>query len=337
MRLTPRVIRGLLIVIAAIIIIAALHAARPVAIPLVYASFIAALVYPLQRYLNRYCPQWLSVSLVMLLLGIIVGLGVWALLESAETIQEQWPQHQQEIQQSWQRWQSWAQQRNLPVESIAVDRIISGLGDRAVSTLKSLWSVLGFLVITIALLVLLLLEITQYRSRIERSFPSPANQHILKGAQEMTGKLRRYILVQAFTSLLTGLLTWLWCWLWGVEFAFVWGLVAFVLNFVPTLGSIIAVIPPSLLAFLTLNIGVSIAVFAGLSVMQLIMGNLVDPTLQGKSLKLSPFMALVSIIFWGWVWGIPGALIGIPTTVAVVVFCDQFDATRPVALLLREI
>ncbi|MFP4299171.1 MAG: AI-2E family transporter [Spirulinaceae cyanobacterium] len=336
MRLTPRVIRGLLIVIAAIIIIAALHAARPVTIPLVYASFIAALVYPLQRYLNRYCPRWLSVSLVMLLLGIIVGLGVWALLESAETIQEQWPQYQQQIQQSWQSWQSWAQQRNIPVKSIAVDRIISGLGDRAVSTLESVWSILGLFVLIVALLVLLLLEIASYRRRIERSFPSPASQYIFKGAQEMTGKLRRYLLVQAFTSVLTGLLTWVWCWLWGVQFAFVWGLVAFVLNFVPTLGSIIAVIPPTLLAFLLLSIGAGFAVFAGLSIMQLIMGNLVDPTLQGKSLKLSPFVALLSIIFWGWVWGIPGAFIGVPTTVAVVVFCDQFDATRPVALLLRE-
>lgn len=336
MRLSPKVIQVLLIIITVILIIAALHAARPVAVPLIYAGFIAALVYPLQRYLNRYLPHWLSVSLVMLLLGIIVGLGGWALFYSIQTVQAKLPQYQQQIQQSWQAWQAWAQQNNFPVGNMAANDFITRFSNFTVSTIKSLWSILGIFVVIVALLALLLLEITQYRYKIKQSFPSSASQQILEGAQQMTGKLRRYILVQAFTSVLTGLLTWGWCWVWGVELALIWGLVAFVLNFVPTLGSIIAVVPPTLFAFLITSVGTSFAVFGGLAVLQLVMGNLVDPTLQGKSLQLSPFMALVSIIFWGWVWGIPGALIGVPTTVAVVVFCDQFGSTRPIAWLLRE-
>ncbi|MEC4802851.1 MAG: AI-2E family transporter [Jaaginema sp. PMC 1079.18] len=336
MRLSPKVIQVLLIIIVVILVVATLHIARPVIVPLTYACFIAALVYPLQRYLNRYLPHWLSVSLVMLLLGMIIGLGGWALLYSVQTVQEKLPQYQQQIQQSWQSWQSWAQQNHLPVGDVVTEDVVNQFGDSTLPIIKTFWSVLGVFVLVVALLVLLLLEITQYRRKIERSFPTSASRQIIKGAQQMTEKLRRYILIQAFTSVLTGLLTLGLCWLWGVELGFIWGLVAFVLNFVPTLGSIIAVVPPTLLAFLTISVGTSFTFLGSLTMMQLIMGNLVDPMLQGKSLQLSPFMALVSILFWGWVWGIPGALIGVPTTVAVVVFCDQFESTRPIAWLFRE-
>jgi predicted PurR-regulated permease PerM len=149
-------------------------------------------------------------------------------------------------------------------------------------------------------------------------------------------KLRRYLLVMTFTSFLTGILTIVWCLIIGVDLALVWGLIAFVLNYIPTLGSIIAVIPPSLIAFLFQGIGRGIATLIGLAAIQVVMGNFVDPRLQGKTLQLSPFVALVSIIFWGWVWGIPGALLGVPMTIAIVLLCQEFEVTRGIAIVLGE-
>jgi predicted PurR-regulated permease PerM len=153
----------------------------------------------------------------------------------------------------------------------------------------------------------------------------------------MSEKLRRYLLVMTFTSFLTGLLTSIWCFVLGVDLAFVWGLVGFILNFIPTLGSIIAVIPPTLVALVFNGVGRGIATLLGLAAIQTVMGNFVDPHLQGKTLQLSPFVALISIAFWGWVWGIPGAILGVPMTIAIVLLCQEFDSTRGIAIVLGEV
>ncbi|MEQ9553428.1 MAG: AI-2E family transporter [Coleofasciculus sp. G3-WIS-01] len=159
---------------------------------------------------------------------------------------------------------------------------------------------------------------------------------VINAVAKMSDKLRGYILIQSLTCVLTGLLTGLWCWMLGVDFALVWGLVAFVLNYIPTLGSIVAVIPPTLLALIFLGIGRGVATLVGLAVIQVFLGNFVDPRLQGRTLKLSPFVALLSIVFWGWVWGIPGALLGIPMTMSVIVLSQEFESTRAIALLFGD-
>ena len=138
------------------------------------------------------------------------------------------------------------------------------------------------------------------------------------------------------TSLLTGVLTIIWCFIIGIDLAFVWGLIGFVLNYIPTLGSIIAVIPPTLVAFLFNGIGRGIATLAGLAAIQLIIGNFVDPRLQGKTLQLSPFVALFSITFWSWVWGIPGAILGVPMTISIVLLAQEFKITKGVAIVLGQ-
>lgn len=139
------------------------------------------------------------------------------------------------------------------------------------------------------------------------------------------------------TSFLTGILTSIWCLIVGVDLFFVWGLIAFVLNYVPTLGSIIAVIPSTLVALIFSGVGRCIATLIGLAIIQVIMANFVDPRVQGKSLQLSPFIALVSIAFWGWVWGIPGAILGVPMTISIILFCQEFKVTRGISIVLGNI
>jgi predicted PurR-regulated permease PerM len=125
-----------------------------------------------------------------------------------------------------------------------------------------------------------------------------------------------------------------WCLILSVDLALVWGLLAFVLNFIPTLGSIIAAIIPALVATVFQGPAIGAGVLVGLAIIQTILGNFVDPKLQGKYLKLSPFVALLSIVFWGWVWGIPGAFIGVPMTAAIALFANEFQASRPISIML---
>jgi len=338
MQISDKTTKILMAIIATILVVAALQATQPISMPLAFAFFVVVLVYPLQAWLEQRLPRWLSLILVLLVLAGVLGIAVGALVLSAEIIEPQIPQYLDQLQQTGETIRSWLQARGLPSPQFSSPspNVISQLGQQAIGGIRSILTTLSLLVLVISLLVLLLLEVKQYREKTTRAFPSRWGDRLIDAIGNTSEKLRRYLLVMTFTSFLTGILTGLWCFILGVDLAFVWALVAFVLNYIPTLGSIIAVIPPTLVALIFQGAGRGIATLLGLAVIQVIIGNFVDPRLQGKTLQLSPFVALFSIIFWGWVWGIPGAILGVPMTISIVLLCQEFEATRGISIILGE-
>lgn len=339
MQLSNKTTQLLMAVIATILVVAALKATRPISMPLAFAFFIVVLVHPLQSKLERRLPRWLSLVLVLLLLAAIVGLAGGALSLSAEIIEPKVPQYLDRLQEIVEVARNWADDRGLsfPQLDAQSNGTSSRLTQEAIGGVRTFVSVLSLSVLVISLLVLLLLEVSQYRKKVQLAFHSPTGDRLINAVGNTSEKLRRYLWVMTLTSVLTGVLTTVWCFIIGVDLAFVWGLIAFVLNYVPTLGSIAAVIPPTLVAFLFNGVGQGIATLIGLAVIQVIMGNFVDPRVQGKSLQLSPFIALFSITFWGWVWGIPGAILGVPMTISIILLCQEFKVTRGIAILLGEL
>lgn len=338
MQLSEKATPIFLAIITTILVVAALKYTRSITVPLAFAFFITVLVHPLQRWLNRYVPHWLSLIIVLAILAGVLGLAIGALALSAEIIEPKLPEYLNQFQQIADTARTWASNFGIPVqELLSPSQGSSGqVAQQAIGGLRTLLSALSLFVLVVSLLVLLLLEVSQYHQKVEQAFPSKASHRLIHAITNTSDKLRRYLGVMAFTSLLTGLLTVAWCFVLGVDLAFVWGLIAFILNFVPTLGSIIAVIPPTLVALVFQGTGKGIATLIGLAVIQVIMGNFIDPRLQGKSLELSPFVALVSIVFWGWVWGIPGAILGVPMTIAIVLVCQEFKSTQGISILLSE-
>lgn len=340
MQLSGKVTQILMAVIASILVVAALKATQSISMPLAFAFFIVILVHPLQKRLEQRLPRWLSLILVLLLLCAIVGVAVGALTLSAEIIEPKLPEYLDRLQEMAQIARDWASDRNLPVpqfNSGSNNGTSNQLTQRAIGGVRSFISVISLSVLTISLLVLLLLEVTQYRKKVQKAFANPTGDRLINAVGNTSEKLRRYLWVMTLTSFLTGVLTIIWCLIIGVDLWFVWGLIAFVLNYIPTIGSIIAVIPPTLVAFLFNGVGRGVATLIGLAAIQVIMGNFVDPRVQGKSLQLSPFIALFSITFWGWVWGIPGAILGVPMTIAIILFCQEFKLTKGVAIVLGEL
>ena len=338
MQLSGKVTQILMAVIATILVVAALKATQPISMPLAFAFFIAILVHPLQSKLEKRLPRWLSLVLVLLLLCAIAGVAVGALSLSGEIIEPKVPEYLDRLQEMAQTIRDWASDRSIPIPQFASGNSTSNqLTQQAIGGVRSFISVLSLTVLTISLLVLLLLEVAQYRQKVQKAFSNRTGDRIIRAVGNTSQKLRRYLWVMTLTSILTGVLTIVWCFIVGVDLAFVWGIIAFVLNYIPTLGSIIALIPPTLIAFLFNGVGRGVATLAGLTVIQLIMGNFVDPKVQGKSLQLSPFVALFSIAFWGWVWGIPGAILGVPMTISIILFCQEFETTKAVAIILGEL
>ncbi len=325
-------------IIATILIVSALKATQSISVPLAFAFFIVILVHPLQHWLQRRLPRWLSLILVLLFLLAILGLAVGILSITAEIIEPKIPEYLNQLQQIVETAQSWAKSRGLPIPQSISDSngSLPQLRQQAIGGIKSFISLLSSFVLVVSMLVLLLLEVSQYRKKVQRAFPRIGDR-LIHAVGNTSEKLRRYLIVMTLTSFLTGLLTGIWCFVLGVDLALVWGLIGFILNFIPTLGSIIAVIPPTVIAFIFQGAGRGIATLIGLAVIQTIMGNFVDPRVQGKSLQLSPFVALFSIIFWGWVWGIPGAILGVPMTISIILLCEEFETTRPIAIVLSEV
>ena len=256
MQLSNRTTQILMAIIASILVVAALKATKPISMPLAFAFFITILVHPLQQRLEKRLPRWLSLILVLLLLCGIVGLAVGVLSLSEEIIEPKVPQYLDRLNEVADMAQSWASDRGFSLPQFgSLSNGTSQLTQQALGGVRSLLSIISLSVLTISLLVLLLLEVSQYRHKVQQAFSSKTSDRLINAVGNTSQKLRRYLWVMTITSLLTGVLTIVWCFIVGVDLAFVWGIIAFILNYIPTLGSIIAVIPPTLVALLFDGVG----------------------------------------------------------------------------------
>jgi AI-2 transport protein TqsA len=161
---------------------------------------------------------------------------------------------------------------------------------------------------------------------------------VLAAFRDIAWKFRRYMLIRTVVSILTGLLTWLFALAVGLDLAAAWGGLAFAFNYIPFVGSIAAVIPPVLFAFVQFESWqMPLLVLAGMTLIQFSIGNILDPRLEGRALAISPFVVVISIFFWGLIWGVPGAFIGVPLTIALVTVCEQFHTTCWISRLLTPL
>ena len=147
----------------------------------------------------------------------------------------------------------------------------------------------------------------------------------------------KYVAVKAFVSILTAVLSYIVLIIVGVDFAFLWSLLIFALNFIPYIGSIIATLLPA--AFSILQFGSlwpGFWVFVSIIVIQNIIGNYVEPKVMGKSLNISPLVVIITLAFWGYVWDLLGMLIAVPITSILLITLAQFPATHSIAILMTE-
>jgi AI-2 transport protein TqsA len=329
----------LLAVIATVLVIAFLKWSQVATMPLAFALFLIALAWPLQEWLERRLPRWASFALTALSLLLVIGLFLGALVWCGETVADRAPQYAGKVQTIYRQLQGWARGLGLSLPS-GGDGSGGGPGaDLAKSVVKALSSSISLILLIVAFAILGLFEVRDFRAKSMRAFRDRSRgERIAETVRTIVVKYQRYILARTIAAVLQGVSYWLFALLVGLDFAFLWGLLAFLLNYIPTLGSALAVIPPTLFALVQFD-GFSrpLLVFAGAAVLQVLMGNYLDPYIEGRLVSLSPLVVLVSIIFWGWVWGIPGAFLGVPITIGIVIASDHFPTTRWIACLLADV
>ena len=330
----------LLAVIAAVLVLAFLKWSAVVTMPLGVSLFLIALGWPLLERLERRLPRKLAFGLTVLTMLLIFAVFVGALVWSGQLIGERAPQYSGKVQAVYGQIQDWARGYGISLpdggqgsggqESPAQGLVISGL--------KIAGSSISLALLIAAFVILGLYEVHDFKARTRGAFRQPRHgAELIETSRAICERYMQYLRVFTLTALIQGAVVFVFALLVGLDFAFVWALLAFLLNYVPTIGSVIAVIPPSLFALVQFdNPTRALLVFFGMAAVQLICGNYVDPLLQGRFLKLSPVAVLISITFWGWIWGIPGAFIGVPITLGLMIAADHFPNARWIARLLSQ-
>jgi predicted PurR-regulated permease PerM len=227
-------------------------------------------------------------------------------------------------------------QWNLDFDPLAGINWGQNIGRFLATLSRSVFAFASQLILVIIFLFFILLGKPFFRFKILKSFSSDDADQISRITFSITAQIRRYLSLQFLISFTTGLLVWLALEIIGVDFAVTWGALAFFLNFIPTVGSIVASIPPILLALVQFYPSLwpgGITLLTILTI-QLGMGNALAPKLMGDQLNLSPVVVLLSLLFWGWLWGIVGALISIPIAAAIKIVCENIETLQPISVMM---
>ncbi|MGH8501570.1 MAG: AI-2E family transporter [Gammaproteobacteria bacterium] len=334
-----QVIKRLLSVIAVVVVAGALKITTTVTMPLVFALFLIAVFWPLQLRLERHMARGLAMLITFVAFLAVIALFVASFWWSGELLAASAPEYRQEFQRLYEALRLLIE----PIIGAGGDAVSSGPRVSAfapnVVLAVSEWffSFSGALVLIIAFFVLGLLEVHDFRDKLRHRLSVDEGERWFESFKRVVTDFQIYIVVRTVIGLITGVLIWLLCLAVGLDFAFIWGFINFLLSYIPTVGAIIGVVPVSAFALLEFGIGINaLLVLVGASGIQIVMGIYIDPLLQGRQLSLSPLVVLFSVTFWGWLWGVPGAFIAIPITITLVIACDQYERTRWIAVLLAD-
>ncbi|MCA9467990.1 MAG: AI-2E family transporter, partial [Nitrospira sp.] len=160
--------------------------------------------------------------------------------------------------------------------------------------------------------IFILFEASSFQQKVRAALGDPKGT--LPQFQKIIDAVNNYLAIKTLVSVATGVIVAIWVAILGIDFPVIWGLLAFLLNYIPNLGSIIAAVPPVLLGYIQFGLGRAVLVAIGFIIVNVVFGNAVEPRLMGRKLGLSTLVVFLSLIFWGWVWGPVGMLLSVPMT-----------------------
>jgi len=325
----------LLNIAAFIIIVAGLKAATQLLVPFLLAVFIAVLCAPMMIWLKvKKVPSILSVLLVVVLFFVIAATLGTVIGTSLSAFYQDLPEYEQKLQQQGESIVAGLQGFGIVVDKSVISNYIDP--GAAMKMVASVFSGLGG-VLTNAFLILfsvifILLEASDFPDKVKRALGSKTLA--LDHFQNFSDSVQRYLLIKTLVSIGTGFVVGIALALMGVDYAILWAVIAFLLNFIPNIGSIIAAVPPMLIALIQLGPMSSMLVAGLYMVTNTVFGNIIEPRYMGRSLGLSTLVVFVSLVFWGWIFGPVGMLLSIPLTMVVKIGLENSERNRWLAVLL---
>ena len=319
-----------------VIVVAGMRAAAPIINPFLLSVFLATLCAPPLFWLQRQgVPNGLAVS------AIILGLLVVALLlmvfvgRSLNTLSQQLPVYQERLSETLTQVFAWLNSLGLDMTELALadyvtPRKIMSLVYFGLSIFRGLFTHMFLILLTV---LFILLETSGFPRKLQAAFPDP--ERTLGHFKTITANVNRYMGFKALFSLSTGVSIWGLLALIGVDFAGTWGLLAFFLNFIPAIGSFIAAIPAIIWALVQLGLPSALLTLLAYLVVNITIGNLLEPKFMGRKLGLSTLVVFLSLLFWGWVLGPIGMVLSVPLTMIAKIALATNEDTRWIAVMLE--
>lgn len=329
--------RFLLYGAAFVILVAGMKAAAPLLVPFLLAVFIALICAPPIAWLKAHRVPG-GAAIVVMVLGIVLGAGLVGTLVGTSIVdfRGDLPYYEQRLLEMSRGLQEWLAERGLKFDlNDWRDNVNPGaVMQLAGNTLASLGNLTtnGFMILITV--VFILAEQVRFRDKLAQARNVPGES--LGAIGRFTDSVNHYLGLKTLTSLLTGVLVGLSLWLLGIDYAMMWALLTFLLNYVPTIGSILAAAPTVLLALVQIG-PVTALIAAGVQVViNVVIGNIVEPRLMGRGLNLSPLVVFLSLVFWGWILGPVGMLLSVPLTMLVKIALENDPDTRWLGVMLGQ-
>lgn len=328
-------LRALLIAASLVIVVAGLKVGAPILVPTALSIFLTITLMPAVSWLQRRRVPVLAAILLVVLVtfGALAGL-ISIATQSLNQMRLAFPRYQAQFTNLLNSLHETLHQRGLEVHFsfdtswISPERVM----DFASGALVGLAGFMSSVVLVLLITVFILLEANGFPVKIRTALDLPDLD--LGRFTKIISEVQRYLAMKTLISLATGLLLGGWVWILGLDFPIIWGLLAFLLNYVPNVGSILAAIPPLLLSIVQLGPQGAVLVSGGYLAVNMLLGNVLEPNLMGRQLGLSPLVVMFSLVFWGWLWGPIGMLLSVPLTMIIRIMLENTDEYRWLAVLL---
>lgn len=321
-----------------VIILSGIRVAADIIVPFILALFIAVVLNPVaQRMVKLRIPRVIAVSLLIVIIVMLMVLLLAYLGTSLNELARTLPQYRSSLVIPLKNIEPWLQRAGI---GVSVDELVKYIDPNAAMTLVTnllaqLSNAMSSIFLLLLTVVFMLLEVPQLPNKLKQMMSRPIEG--MAAIQRAIDSVSHYLVLKTAISIVTGLVAWGMLAALDVRFAFVWGLLAFALNYIPNIGSVLAAIPPIAQVLVFSGLYDALVVFAGYLVINLVFGNILEPRIMGRGLGLSTLVVFLSLIFWGWLLGPVGMLLSVPLTIIVKIALEQTNGGQSIAVLLSDL
>lgn len=326
--------RVLLAAAAVVIVLAGMKVAAPVLILFAMAGFIVVVSRPAVAWLQaRRVPTALAIALVITLTFAGLALLLTVTTQSVTEIRQVFPRYVARYGEMEAAVLAWLAEHDVDVpptfrlDVVSAERAL----DFATGALRGLAGLMSAVLLVLIVAIFGMIEANGLPAKMLAAFGDRIGT---SRSGKIIAEVQQYLAIKTVVSIGTGLFIGIWVWAVGLDFAVFWGLVAFLLNFVPSIGSILAAIPAVALALVQLGPNGALFTLIGYLAVNTLLGNILEPMLLGKRLGLSPLVVILSVIFWGWLWGPIGFLLAVPLTMIARIMFENTEDYRWIAVLM---
>ncbi len=317
-----------------VIVLAGVKIASDIIVPFLLALFITIIFKPFANAMRkRGVPSWLALTIILIFILVFIGLLITMITVSVQNFSARLPFYNQKLLVERDNLLALSQKLHINIERDELNSLFDPgkiMGYVAIA-LRSFSDLLSNGLLILITIIFIFIESSVFNRKLLFILN---DERKLRYFQEIDDQLNHYMMIKTFTSAATGIILWGALALIGVDYAMLWGFIAFMLNYIPSIGSLIAAIPPIILTLVQFGLGHAIGVTILFAAVNFLIGSAIEPRIMGKGLNLSILIIFISLVFWGWLLGPVGMFLALPITLVMKIVLHSQPETRWISVLL---